>query len=108
MGLLIHVTEVSLFLDVGLETQGDQVGGKHSVEELQGLPQRLLGEHHLAHVETDLWGRDEQRFRSQVACASDPYSWESYPKKVICGPGTKPPLCLARQQGSPGCTGEDA
>lgn len=67
MGLLIHVTEVSLFLDVGLETQGDQVGGKHSVEELQGLPQRLLGEHHLAHVETDLWGRDEQRFRSQAA-----------------------------------------
>lgn len=54
MGPLIHITGESVFLNVGLEKQGDEVARKHMVEELQRLPQHFLGKQHLAHVEIDL------------------------------------------------------
>lgn len=60
MGLLIHITGESVFLNVGLEKQGDQVARENTVKELQSLPQHFLGRQHLAHIEIDLQGKEGQ------------------------------------------------
>lgn len=53
--------EESATFNVGLEKQGDEVGRKIIVEELQCPLQHFLGKRHLAHVETDLQGKEKQR-----------------------------------------------
>lgn len=62
--MLVHEVGESVFLHVHLESQGEQIAGKHSVEQLQRLPQHLLGEDHLPHVKTDL--RETRREREKA------------------------------------------
>lgn len=61
LGLLIYIMEESVTFNVSLEKQGDEVRRKFMVEELQCLPQHFPGKRHLAHVETDLQGKEEKR-----------------------------------------------